>query len=111
LTQGIQQVASNAVGRDRPYGRNCPSDPDEDDPHCAGRERYRSFISSHTSVPFSLAVATCMHHAHLPLSGRAATWGVCATGLTLAAATGTLRIVSDNHYATDVFIGAALGSL
>jgi membrane-associated phospholipid phosphatase len=110
ITQGIQQTASNIVGRDRPYGRNCPADPSADDHHCSGRERYRSFISSHTSVPFSLAVATCMHHSHLPLSGKAA-WAVCAAGLGVSAATGTMRIVSDNHYATDVFIGAALGTL
>jgi len=34
-------------------------------------------------------------------------WGV---GLTLAGTTGYLRIAADKHYASDVLIGAVLGS-
>ena len=33
----------------------------------------------------------------------------CAGTLTLAAATGTLRVVGDRHYATDVLVGASIG--
>ena len=51
-----------------------------------------------------------MHHAHLPLYGSAAgDAAACAVALLAAGTTGTLRVVSDNHYASDVLLGAAIG--
>jgi membrane-associated phospholipid phosphatase len=67
-----------------------------------------SFYSGHASAAFVAAVAggtlADFHH----LEHREWIW---ATGLTLATATGALRVMSDQHYATDVLTGVAAGSL
>lgn len=109
VTLGVQQMTANLVGRERPYGRTCGDEIGEDVHKCTGGDRYRSHFSGHTSVPFSLAAATCVSHMYLPLSGGRA-WIPCVSGFALAATTGTLRIVADYHYATDVLVGALVGS-
>jgi len=67
-----------------------------------------SFFSGHTSSAFVAAVAggTLADFHHLP--NRKWIW---ASGLTFASATGVLRIMSDQHYATDVLTGMVAGSL
>lgn len=112
LTLGVQQTVANAVGRERPYGRTCGTDElSDDDRHCSGSDRYRSFFSGHTAVPFAMAAATCTHHLYLPLSGSSShAWIPCTTGFLAAALSGTMRIVADYHYASDVLVGAATGT-
>lgn len=110
VTLGIQQLTANLVGRERPYGRDCGTpELDERTHRCEGSDRYRSYFSGHTSVPFSIAAATCLHHRFLPLSGGH-TWVPCTLGILTAAGSATLRIVSDNHYASDVLTGIAVGT-
>jgi hypothetical protein len=111
VTLGLQQLTANLIGRERPYGRTCGTDElDERTHRCEGSDRYRSLFSGHTSVPFAVAAATCIHHVALPLSGGHA-WVPCTLGYATAAASGSLRIVSDNHYASDVLAGAAVGTV
>ncbi len=110
ITLGIQQFVANRVGRERPYGDSCRSDELYQDTHtCHARDRYRSFFSGHTAISFSLAATTCVHHQKLPLSFHSPVL-TCGIGFVLAAFTGTMRIVSDNHYATDVITGALVGT-
>ncbi|HLU68397.1 MAG TPA: phosphatase PAP2 family protein [Kofleriaceae bacterium] len=101
LAADLNQLTKFAVGRARPFvragGAGVADDPDNN----------LSFYSGHTSLAFSLAtsagaVATIRGYRAAPL-----VWGA---GLTLAAATGWLRIAADKHYATDVLTGAAIGS-
>jgi membrane-associated phospholipid phosphatase len=55
---------------------------------------------------------TCAHHDNLRLYGtRAADLAACVSHVALAATIGTLRIVSDMHYASDVITGAVIGSI
>jgi PAP2 superfamily len=97
----LDQVGKFLSGRGRPYTR---------DPQtiiARSSEDNLSFYSGHTSFAFSLAVASgtvasIRHYRLAPL--------VWAIGLTTAAATGYLRVAADRHYATDVLVGAALGS-
>jgi PAP2 superfamily len=112
LTLGLQQTVANTVGRERPYGQTCgTSDLSEDTEQCEGGDRYRSFFSGHTSVPFALAASTCTHHLYLPLSGSSKNaWIACASGFLVAGTTGVMRVVADYHYATDVLAGAFIGS-
>ena len=65
-----------------------------------------SFYSGHTSFVASLtaAVGTCASLRHRRLA-----WVVWAVGSALTLATGYLRIAADQHYATDVLAGAAVG--
>jgi hypothetical protein len=112
LTLGIQQSFANYVGRQRPHGAVCGTDElPADTAACEVRDRYRSFFSGHTSLAFTAAALTCTHHRHLQLHGGRAEWVPCAAGVTLASATGTMRILGDRHYFTDVMAGAAVGSL
>lgn len=110
LTFGVQQLTSNLVGRERPFGGDCDlSDlTEEEQAECANDDRYRSFFSGHTSVPFSIAAATCMHHYKVGLSRFPAL--TCGVGFALAGASGALRIVADKHYATDVATGLVIGT-
>jgi len=110
VTLGVQQLTSNFVGRERPYGPTCGSEELPEDTHrCQTQDRYRSFFSGHTSVPFSMAAASCTHHVYLGLSGDGA-WLHCSAAFLAAAASGTMRMVADYHYATDVITGALVGT-
>ncbi len=99
------------VGRERPYVRDCGGEGTRvgNNP-CGGDGDRISFFSGHASAAFTSAGLTCIHHQHLPLWGGGApdTWA-CVWALSLASTTGLLRIVSDKHYASDVFTGAAVG--
>ena len=112
VTLGVQQTVSSIAGRERPYGQTCgSSDLSNETEQCEGRDRYRSFFSGHTGVPFAMAAATCTHHIYLPLSGTTQNaWIACASGFLVAGATGLMRIVADYHYSTDVLAGALTGS-
>ncbi len=99
LSQFATQIVKIAVGRQRPYAH-----------YGGGSQGPRdniSFYSGHTSLAFSLAVA----------SGTVATmrgyrlapviWGA---GLAVAATTSYMRLAADKHYLTDTIAGAVLGS-
>jgi membrane-associated phospholipid phosphatase len=69
-----------------------------------------SFPSGHTNNAFTAAGLSCAHHLHLPIYGdRTADVLACAGNIVLAATTGSLRVLGDRHYATDVWVGAMIG--
>lgn len=111
LAFGAAQLTANVVSRERPYGRTCgTAELDERSAQCTTNDRYLSHFSGHATVTFAMAAVTCAHHQALHLSGQRA-WIPCLTGFTAASATAVFRIVSDMHYATDVLMGAAVGTL
>ena len=99
----LQHVTKLGGGRQRPYAHFAPPGtltPSEED--------NVSFWSGHTSLDFALAVsagtiADARGYRYAPV--------IWATGLTLAGVTGYLRVAADRHYATDVLMGAAVGTL
>jgi membrane-associated phospholipid phosphatase len=110
LAMSANQAFKYLVGRQRPFvhyqnqavlcaGPRCKRpDPADDN---------LSFFSGHTTSAFALAagsgtVATMRGY-------RWAPW-VWAQGLTLAAATGYLRIAADRHYLSDVLTGMIVGA-
>jgi membrane-associated phospholipid phosphatase len=98
------------LGRVRPAERGCRTDPNYsgkcDDPTGLNQ----SFMSGHTAIAFTGAGLTCAHHKNLPLyGGGAPDRAICLLTLAAASSTGVLRLVSDNHYASDVLLGAGLG--
>jgi membrane-associated phospholipid phosphatase len=105
LSISVNVAVKHLVHRSRPIARFC--DPGASPEPCPVDSRL-SFYSGHTSSAFAAAVATGsladIHH----LANRKWIWG---TGLTLAMTTGVLRVMSDEHYATDVLAGMAAGSL
>jgi membrane-associated phospholipid phosphatase len=102
LAMNLNQVVKLAVGRQRPfvhYGTEAdrlPPDPDDN----------LSFYSGHTTFAFALAASAGTVSDLRGYESAPWVWGV---GMTLAAATGYLRIAGDRHYLTDVLVGAATG--
>ena len=98
----LQHVAKFSVAQQRPfvhYAAPGTHTPDVDD--------NSSFWSGHTSLAFSLAVSAGVVADERGYAVAPAVW---ITGLTLATATGYLRVAADKHYASDVIVGALMGS-
>lgn len=97
-----------AVARERPPTDDCESREDFDR-YCS-HERHVSFPSGHTTLAFTGASLTCALHEHVPLYGsRVADLSACWGSMATATATGVTRIISGNHYPSDVLAGAAIG--
>lgn len=112
FTAALQGMTSTLASRERPYGRECGAGLPGRLNDCASSRRYRSFFSGHTSTSFAAAATACSFQFHHDVFGNATANGIaCASALATAAATGTLRIAGDQHYATDVLTGAAVGML
>jgi membrane-associated phospholipid phosphatase len=112
VTAAVHGLVAGFVGRERPYGRNCGTTIDESLDDCEQDRRYRSFFSGHTSLSFAAAGVACSHHARHDVFGDDLADALACGAAFLAAGTnGAMRIVGDQHYATDVAMGAAIGTL
>ena len=101
----LNQFVKFSVGRERPFVFDL--DTDGKGKTSAPGDNNLSFYSGHAALGFSAAVSA---GTIATLKGyKAAPW-IWATGLTIAATTGYLRIAADKHYLTDVLLGAVTGS-
>ena len=105
LNGALTQTVKFAAGRERPFVHALPAERKPLTAHPA--DNNVSFYSSHTSFAFSLAVSTATVASMRHYRWARLIWGV---GLVSAAAVGYLRIAADQHYFTDVLVGAAAGS-
>ena len=105
LNGALTQIVKFTAGRERPFVHALPADQKPLTAHPA--DNNVSFYSSHTSFAFSLAVSTATVASMRHYRWARVIWGV---GLVSAAAVGYLRIAADQHYFTDVLVGAAAGS-
>lgn len=105
LAAATQMLISRLIGRARPYvvdlcagDKPCPGGP------------YRSLVSGHTMASFTAAGLMCLHHEMLPIfgGGLADKWA-CAWAISVASVTGFMRLPADEHYMSDVLMGAGLG--
>lgn len=112
VTAGVTGMVSSIVSRERPYADTCGGELPKSDVECRDEYayRYRSFFSGHTSMSFAGAALSCGHHARFELWGPPLDLLSCVGAMGLATATGALRVLSDQHYVTDVVVGAAVGS-
>ena len=105
LTQGTSGLLKMAVLRTRPFMYF-------DNWEEAGAENgdaHFSFPSSHVADTFCAATfVSYTFWQYFPDSKWK--WGVIASSYTIAAGTGILRVLSGNHFPTDVLAGAAIGS-
>lgn len=103
----------HGLGRARPYQRECVKNGDFHPTGfnvCGPDGGFVSFPSGHAAAAFTMAALTCVHHQHLPLWGGG--WPdalACIGTMALATTSGTMRLVVDRHWASDVIAGAALG--
>ncbi len=108
VTLLLNNLTKRAAGRQRPYVDKCAGDPNYAR-GCGGSDQYASFYSGHAATSATSAGLICAQHTHLPLYGRGADFAACADAIVLTSLTGVLRVVSDNHYASDVIVGHAVG--
>jgi hypothetical protein len=108
----VSLAAEHSVGRARPYTRSCGPDGHVRDSTgdiiqtCGGDNDYRSFFSGHSTATSTVASLVCLHHQHLPLFGGGfADLLPCLAMIGVAGAEGILRLVYDEHWASDVIIG------
>ena len=95
----ITNIVKYGIGRQRPYSFYQTKIDDD--------ESYKSFFSGHTSTAFALGTSTAKMLCNYTSFNTKAIW---ASTLSLATATGYLRIAADKHYFTDVLVGAIIGS-
>lgn len=105
VSSAVNQLVKFSVGRERPFVHVLPQD--EKALTASPSDNNTSFYSGHTNLAFSLAVAS---GTIASLRGYRLAPLVWAVGLTVATATGYLRIAGDRHYFTDVITGAAIGA-
>jgi membrane-associated phospholipid phosphatase len=105
LATGLNSVAKIAGRRQRPafhYGREANTEA----AHHPGEE-FVSFYSGDTTWAFAVASSAVTLSA---LRGHETTRYLAIGAGTLALAGGTMRVVADMHWATDVLVGAAAGT-
>lgn len=105
LASDVNLMLRFAVARERPWATN-RSDLEKASPNQT-RDRNLSFDSGHTTFMFAVAtsagtIATMRGYKWAPL--------VWIVGVPLAIATGYMRIASDDHWMTDVLVGAGMGA-
>lgn len=105
LAAATQMLISRLIGRARPY----VADLCDGDKPCPGGP-YRSLVSGHTMAAFTAAGLMCLHHEMLPIFGGGLPdkWA-CAWAVSVASVTGFMRLPADEHYMSDVLMGAGLG--
>lgn len=102
----LNQLVKFVVGRERPFVHDLA--PGDKLTTKSPGDNNLSFYSGHTMLGFVSAVSA---GTIASMKGyKAAPW-IWGTGLTLAAATGYLRIAADKHYFSDVITGAIMGSV
>ncbi len=108
----VSITVEHSVGRARPYTESCDAsgrvfDSDGHVVHtCGTTNDFRSFFSGHATSTATTAGLVCVHHQHLPLfGGGAADLAPCLFMISVSAATGVLRLVYDEHWASDVLMG------
>jgi hypothetical protein len=108
----VSLTAEHAVGRARPYTLSCEAGGQVRDAQghvlqtCGTSNDFRSFYSGHATATATTAGLVCVHHQHLPLFGGGfADLAPCLLMIGVSAATGVLRLVYDEHWASDVMVG------
>lgn len=106
LAADVNQLVKFTVGRERPFVHVLPEDAKNTTRQPA--DNNLSFYSGHSTLAFSLAVAS---GTVATLRGYRLAPVLWASGLAVAVTAGYLRIAADRHYFTDVLAGAAIGSV
>lgn len=105
LAHGVKELTKDVVIRWRPY---CYYD-DTRSKLLKDDDSGKSFMSGHSAMAFTSASFLTTVYAHLHPEGKNK-YLVAGGSFAAAAVVGTLRILSGNHFFTDVLVGAAWGT-
>lgn len=105
----LSYTVSAATARQRPLAVYCRDNPNYDAGCGDAAAENTSFFSGHVAAAFAGAGSTCAHHQHLPIYGEPWDTLTCATTLVMATSIAVLRLMTDNHYLSDVLVGAGVG--
>lgn len=111
VVAGVIYPAQYLAGRQRPAVRHC-GDPEKPAHMCDpyNDARNRSLIAGHPATALAGAGTTCLHHAHNPLYGGG--WRdtlPCVITVASAALNGVGRVMTEQHWPTDLILGYGLG--
>lgn len=111
FTALVFEISETAVARARPYVWDCIQ-AGGDVRQCRETARFRtnSFISGHAGIAATGASLTCVTHFRLQPYGSGTAPIACGIAVGLALVAGVGRIVSDDHYLTDVIAGLVVGA-
>jgi len=118
ITGVVSLGVERAIGRSRPYVRDCGPDGKVRSASgevllnsCGTDGDFQSFYSGHAAATATTAGLTCAHHQHLPLyGGGIADLTPCVLMIGVSAVTGVSRMVADRHWASDVLVGWSVGA-
>jgi membrane-associated phospholipid phosphatase len=105
----VDMALRDTVGRARPNDSDCLAAGGGS--KCLNPESVRSFPSGHFVETTTGASLICTQHLYLKLYGPPWDAVTCATAMVSAATVGVMRMVADDHWATDVVGSGALGVL
>jgi membrane-associated phospholipid phosphatase len=109
VTSLLTESTKHLVRRERSSNLHC-HETNTNEEQCDKGTPHESFFSGHASMAFTAAGLICATHIYIPLYGSGLLDGLaCATSLAAASVTGILRVASDDHYMTDVLVGAGVG--
>lgn len=110
LTLVLNETTKRLTARKRPFVDACNRD--VTGASCASGARYSSFYSGHAAVTATGAGLICAHHTQLALyQSDVLDTGTCIAAVAGTALTGAMRIMADNHWASDVLVGHLMGYL
>jgi membrane-associated phospholipid phosphatase len=105
LAADVNQLVKFAVGRERPFVHALTAD--EKSTTSQPSDNNLSFFSGHSTLAFALAASSGTVASMRGYDGAPWVW---ATGMSIAAVSGYLRIAADRHYLSDVVTGAVVGT-
>lgn len=112
VTGFVFRITEAVVRRARPHVWECIERTGSfDDCKESGLGGTNSMVSGHVAIAAAGAGLMCTNNFNLNLYGKAGTPIVCAAGIATTLAVGYGRIVTDNHYMTDIIAGAVTGGL
>jgi membrane-associated phospholipid phosphatase len=108
LTLTLEDLVKNVVARSRPIEAGCEALPVPT--RCVTLSPGMSFYSGHAALAFASAGFSCAVHVGQSLFRDVGTDGTsCGASLLAATAIGLFRLLADQHYFTDVLVGAVVG--
>jgi len=109
LSGAVDFALRDSVARLRPWNTDCLNQGGADATCLNGPEATRSFPSGHVSETSTATALICTQHLQMHLYGTPWDGVTCTSAIVADVATAYLRVVADDHWATDILGGAVLG--